>query len=288
MKDDLLGKVFLVTGGTDGIGKAAAHAFVQHGATVVLVARNAQKAQAVVDELRAAAGNPPPDRVRLLLGDLSIQADVRKVAQEFRAAFNRLDVLVNNAGGVFIEHRLTVDGLEQTFAINHLGYFLLTNLLLDLLRSTPGARVVSTSSGAYAAGTLNLDTVARRPGGGAGFPAYADSKLANILFTRALARRLQGSGVTANCFHPGVVRTGFGRNNKGWFSLGVKLGGLFMRSPEKGADTLVWLATSPDAASLNGAYVHDRKVARTFGRAQDDTLAANLWTLSEKLTGLST
>jgi retinol dehydrogenase-12 len=283
MQQDLQGKVFLVTGATEGIGKAAAREFVQRGATLVLVARSAEKGERVRAEL-AALGTQP---VHVLLGDLSRLEDVRKVAAAFRATFDRLDVLVNNAGAIFTQHQKTADGLEQTFAVNHLAYFLLTHLLLDVLKKTPGARVVNTSSDAHQGSRLKLDTVARRPSGGAGFPAYADSKLANILFTRSLAKRLAGSGVTVNCFHPGVVRSGFSLNNGGVIAAAYRVAGMFMRTPEKGAETLVWLATSPEAANFNGNYFHDKRVSRSSGRARDETLAAGLWTLSETLCGLT-
>src|SRR5262249_19682322 len=154
----------------------------------------------------------------------------------------------NNAGAVFSDYAKSADGIEMTFALNHIGYFALTTALLDLLRKTAGARVVSTSSGAHSMGKLDLATVATRAGR-AGFPAYGDSKLANILFTRELARRLEGSSATANCFHPGFVRSGFGLNNGGLLKWGIGLvAPLFARTPEKGAETLIWLATSPDAA----------------------------------------
>jgi retinol dehydrogenase-12 len=281
MAQDLDGKVFLVTGATEGIGKAAAVAFAKRGATLVLVGRNKEKSERVVAEVKAASGN---DRVELLLGDLSRVADAHAVADAFRAGHDRLDVLVNNAGAVFNDYQKSADGLEMTFALNHVGYFALTTRLLDLLQKTPGARVVSTSSGAHHMGKLDLATIAKRDGR-AGFTAYGDSKLANILFTRELGRRLAGSGATANCFHPGFVHSGFGLNNGGvlkwalgWFSP------LFARTPEKGAETLVWLATSPEAAGHNGEYFHDRKVGRTSRHAQDDALAKGLWALSEKLT----
>jgi NAD(P)-dependent dehydrogenase (short-subunit alcohol dehydrogenase family) len=276
----LEGKVFLVTGATEGIGKAAALAFARRGATLALVARSREKGERVVAELKAASGN---DRVELLVGDMSSLADVRAVADAFRAKHDRLDVLVNNAGAVFTDHRLSADGVEMTFALNHLGYFALTTRLLDLLRKTPGSRVVSTSSGAHQTGRLDLATVAKRDGS-AGFAAYGDSKLANILFTRELARRLAGTSVTANCFHPGFVHTGFGLNNGGFLKWALGwVSPLFARTPEKGAETLIWLATSPEAEKVNGEYFHDLKIARTTRRAKDDDLAKGLWELSEKL-----
>lgn len=282
MAKDLEGKVFLVTGATEGIGKAAALNFAERGATLVLVGRNREKSERVVAELKAASGN---ERIELLLGDMSKMAEVRAIADQFRARHDRLDVLVNNAGAVFNDYQLSADGIEMTFALNHMAYFVLTTRLLDLLQKTPGARVVSTSSGAHMMGKIDLATVAKR-NGKAGFSAYGDSKLANILFTRELARRLAPSGGTANCIHPGYVRTGFGLNNTGLFVPMAKLmAKLFARTPEKGAETIVWLATSPEAAQYNGEYFYDMKVSRITKRAQDEALAKGLWELSEKLGG---
>ena len=284
MPEYLKGKTFLVTGATEGIGKAAARHFARRGADLTLVGRNAQKTEQLVAELRRDTGNP---EVHALVGDLSSQAETRAVAAQFLARHQRLDVLVNNAGAVFQDRQVSADGLEKTFALNHLGYFLLTVQLLPLLQATPGARVVSTSSGANAIGKIDLATIATRERGYTAFGAYSDSKLANILFTRELARRLQGSSATANCFHPGWVASGFGLNNQG---LGSKLlsvvAPLLARSPEQGADSLVWLATSPEAARFTGEYFSDRELTRTARRARDSRLGQELWALSERLCGL--
>jgi retinol dehydrogenase-12 len=280
MAQDLEGKVFLVTGATEGIGKAAALELATRGATLVLVGRNKEKSERVVAEIEAASGRKG---VELLLGDMSKIADVRAVADAFRAKHDRLDVLVNNAGAVFNDYQLSADGIEMTFALDHLAYFVLTTRLLDLLKSTPRARVVSTSSAAHQIGKIDLATIAKRDGS-AGWSAYGDAKLANILFTRELARRLAGSSATASCFHPGFVRTGFGLNNGGLLKWALGwVGPLFGRTPEKGAETLVWLATSPDAEKYNGDYFHDLKVAPTAKLAKNDELAKGLWDLSEKL-----
>lgn len=280
MAKELDGKVFLITGATEGIGKAAALSFAKGGATLVLVGRNREKTERTVTDLRAASGN---EAITHLLGDMSKIADVRTVAEGFRRKHDRLDVLVNNAGAVFNDYSLSADGIEMTFALNHVGYFVLTVALLDLVRKTPGARIVSTSSGAHRGGKVNLDTIVKR-NGKAGFSSYSDSKLANILFTRELARQLDGSGATANCMHPGFVRTGFGMNNPGWMASVISVASsLFARTPEKGAETLVWLATSPEAAQHNGQYFYDKKIASTSKRAQDDAMAKALWELSEKL-----
>src|SRR5579859_3340619 len=206
MAHDLEGKVILVTGATEGIGKAACDTFAARGATLVVVARNREKGERLVEAWKKASGN---ERIELLVGDLSKQDEVRGVARGFRATHDRLDVLCNNAGALFAKYQRSADGFEMTFALNHLSYFLLTHELLPVLMQTRGARIVNTSSDAHRGGRLDLETIARRPSKRAGFFAYSDSKLANILFTRELARRISGSGVVANCFHPGFVRTGF-------------------------------------------------------------------------------
>ncbi len=276
------GKVVLLTGATEGIGKAAARELARRGATLVVVGRNPEKTRAVVDELEQLGGK---GRIQSLLGDLSKMADVREVARQFRERHDRLDVLANNAGAVFAEHHTSADGFEMTFALNHLGYFQLTVELLDLLRRTPGSRVVSTSSDAHRAARLDL---ARLPTGGgkAGFLVYANSKLANILFTRELARRLQGSSTVATSFHPGFVRSGFALNNQGFVKTATgTLARVFGRTPEKGARTLVWLAAHPEAAkpAHHGGYFHDERIASTSRAAKDDALARELWALSEEL-----
>ncbi|HET9599640.1 MAG TPA: SDR family NAD(P)-dependent oxidoreductase, partial [Anaeromyxobacteraceae bacterium] len=265
--DEMGGKVVLLTGATDGIGRAAALELARRGARLALVGRSREKADGVLREVEAVSS---PGRHRVLLGDLSSLAQVRTVADAFLAGADRLDVLANNVGAVFAGRRLSADGFEMTFALNHLGPFLLTHLLLDLLRRTPGARVVTTSSGAHHMSRLDLSDVARSEKGYAAFRAYGDSKLANVLFTRELARRLAGSGVRANCFHPGWVASRFGLDNPG---LGPKLlalvGPLLARTPVKGAETLVWLASSAEAAGRSGEYFQDRRPGRLSRRARD-------------------
>jgi len=280
---DLAGKVILITGATDGIGKAAALAFSKRGATLTIVGRNRDKTEQTLAELRAASDN---EHVDALLCDLSRMADVRRVAAEFKARRDRLDVLVNNAGAIFKAPLRGPDGFELTFALNHLAYFQLTTSLFELITKTPGARVVSTSSYMQAFGRLDLEkTHTSLKGTGTG--AYATSKLANVLFTKELARRFEGTSATANCFEPGTVRTQFGAF--GSSDLGVLANFFtalikpFAITPEQGADSLVWLATSQEAASLRGAYVSKRRSASPSKRALDPTLAAGLWTLSEQL-----
>lgn len=285
MEQDLVGKVFLVTGATEGIGRAAARAFARRGARVVLVGRNPQKIGQVEAELQAKMGNGP---VETILGDLSLMAETRRVAAEFKARHDRLDVLFNNAGAVFDSRQLTAEGLEMTFALNHLGYFLLTHELRPLLERTPGARVVSTSSGAHRMGNFDFDDLVKREKTYGGFQVYGDSKLANILFTRELARRLGPAGVVANCFHPGMVKTGFAQNGRGLTYLMVKLSyWAIARTPEKGAETGIWLAASPEAAAHTGGYFYNCRPARVRALGRDDVLAARLWSLSERLCGLA-
>ncbi|AMP68191.1 SDR family oxidoreductase [Ralstonia solanacearum] len=282
MAQDLTGKVFLVTGATEGIGKAAATNFAKRGATVTLIGRNKEKTERVLTELKAASGNHNLD---CLVCDLSRLADVRRAAEDFKAKHGRLDVLVNNAGATFKSPVMGPDGFELTFALNHLSHFQLTHSLFDLIRQTPGARVVSTSSGMQARGALDLQKTPTSLEG-PGWRAYATSKLANILFTKELQRRLEGTTATANCFEPGTVRTQFGAfgSDLGFLmNLVYALARPFARTPEQGADSLIWLATSPEAASLRGEYVSNRRPVSPSTQARDPKLASDLWTLSEKL-----
>lgn len=282
MTQDLAGKVILITGATDGIGKAAATEFARRGATLTIVGRNKLKTEQVLDELKATSGN---ENIDVLLCDLSRVADVKRAADEFKKKHDRLDVLVNNAGATFKKPTMGPDGYELTFALNHLAYFQLTNSLLDLLRKTPGARVVSTSSSMQARGKLDLaKTPTSLAGSGPG--AYATSKLANVLFTKELQRKLQGTTAVANCFEPGTVRTqfgGFGSDQGLLLNLVYTLAKPFSSTPEQGADSLIWLATAPEAAALKGEYVSKRKPATPNKQALDAKLAADLWMLSETL-----
>ncbi|WP_348698447.1 SDR family NAD(P)-dependent oxidoreductase [Duganella fentianensis] len=279
---DLNNKVILLTGATDGIGKAAANEFARRGASLTLVGRNREKTEQVAAELTATTGNKT---IEYLLCDLSRIADVKRMAQEFRARHQRLDVLVNNAGATFKQPVLGPDGYELTFALNHLAYFQLTNSLLDLLRQTPDARVVSTSSSMQARGKIELETIATSIVG-SGPQAYAASKLANILFTKALQRRLNGSSAIANCFEPGMVKTrfgGFGSDQGFLLNIVYALAKPFSIAPAQGADSLIWLATAPEAAELRGQYVSKRRAITPAAQALDAQLAEDLWTFSEKL-----
>jgi NAD(P)-dependent dehydrogenase (short-subunit alcohol dehydrogenase family) len=280
---ELHGKNILVTGATEGIGKAAALEMARRGARLTIVGRNREKTARVLEAVRA-AGAADADSI---LGDLSVLADIRAVARAYRERADRLDVLVNNAGAVFTSYATTPDGFERTFALNHLGYFLLTRELRPLLAASQGARVVSTSSLAHRMGRIELDEIARRERRkDAGFRPYGDSKLANILFTRELSRRLAPQGGVANCFHPGYVATGFALNNGDLLSkVQALVGPLVARTPEKGAETLVWLAASEAGGRASGEYFSDKKVSSTSKAARDDGLAAALWALSERLCG---
>ena len=283
----LAGRVCLVTGATSGIGKATATGLARLGADLVLVARDPARGAATMAEIRSVTGNP---RIELLQADLSSQAAIRQAAEDYRRDHDRLHVLVNNAGGYWATRHTTADGLERTFALNHLAYFLLTNLLLDLLRAGAPARIVNVTSSAQAFGDIHFDDLQfeRRYRGQA---AYNQSKLANVLFTYELARRLDGSGVTVNCLAPGVTRTNFGREDSGpVMRLLTPLARPFMRSPEEGAATAVWLASSPEAEGVTGSYYLRRRggptARRSSRRSYDTQLARRLWQVSEELTGL--
>jgi NAD(P)-dependent dehydrogenase (short-subunit alcohol dehydrogenase family) len=273
------GKVCVITGATSGIGKAAAAAVARLGATVVLVGRDRGRTEAAVAEIGSVSASPP----RAEIADLASLEQVRGLAGRL-AGLERIDVLINNAGLVLGERRTTPDGFEHMFAVNHLAPFLLTNLLLPKL--TASARVVTVTSDAHSAARLDLSDPNLERGWDS-WRSYANSKLANILFTRELARRLAGTGVTANCAHPGVVRTGFGRDARPLLKVGLTIARPFLASPGRGADTVVYLASSPDVADQTGGYYVKRQRREPSAAARDDTAARKLWQLSEKLTGLA-
>ncbi len=280
---DVSNKLFLITGATSGIGKAAALAITAQGGKVVIVGRNPQKTATTVAEIKQVSGSPA---VEYLLADLSSQAEVRRLAAEFQQRYDRLDVLVNNAGGVFMRRQETVDGLEMTFALNHLSYFLLTNLLLDMLKTSTPSRIVNVSSGAESGAKPDWDDL-QMTKKYSGFQAYACSKRFNLYFTYELARRLDGSGVTVNALHPGAVATGLWSNPaRGLAGLVTPLTRLVMRSPEKGAETAVYLATSPEVEGVTGKYFVDMKQKYSSRASQDTEAARRLWQISEDLTGL--
>ncbi len=279
---DMHGKVCLITGGTDGIGRVTAEALAQAGANLTIVARNPQKTAAVVKEIQEKTGN---QEVAYLLGDLSVQSEVRRVAEEFRQQHDQLHVLINNAGAMFINHQVSRDGIEMTFALNHLAYFLLTNLLLDLLISSAPARIINVSSGAHIGGKISFEDL-RNPSSYSGWRAYSQSKLANILFTYELARRLQGTGVSVNTLHPGFVATNFGRSNGGFFDPLFRLAQVFAISPEKGAQTSIYLATSTEVEGITGKYFSKQKPVASSNASYNEETARKLWDASLELTGI--
>ena len=283
MTSSMTGRTVLVTGGTNGIGLATAGALARAGAVVTVVGRDADKTRRVVASLRRDSGN---DRLEGVVADLSAQAEVRRVAADFSGTHERLDVLVNNVGGYWATRHVTADGLERTFALNHLAPFLLTHLLLPLLQASTPARVVTVSSGAHAMGRIDFaDLQGERRYGGQ--RAYSQSKLANLLFTYELARRLHGTGVTANALHPGVVRTHFGREDaSGLYRVGLPLARPFMLSPERGAETSVFLASSPEVDGVSGKYFVRKRPRRSSRASYDTEVARRLWQVSAELTGL--
>ncbi len=278
--NDVHGKIVMVTGGTGGIGKETAKALHKMGAHVVVVGRNPQKTADVVQEIKLR--HPSGAEVDGMIADLSSLADIRKLADEFKRKYSRLDVLVNNAGAYFTRRIESVDGFEMTFALNHLGYFYLTDLLLDMIKASAPARIVNVSSGAHAMGKINFDNLNSK-GFYLGWTAYGNSKLMNILFTRELAQRLEGTRVTANVLHPGFVATNFGHNGKGLWSLFVKLSQKGAITPEQGAQTSIYLASSDEVAGVSGAYFHNSKIVQPSTAAQDDEVARRLWEVSKKL-----
>ncbi len=294
MSADLHGKVVVITGATSGIGQVAAERLAGMGARIVQVARDRERGEAALERLRAQA---PAAAHSIHYADLLRLSEMRRVAAEIAGAEPRIDVLVNNAGALFGTREL-VEGFERTFALNHLAYFVLAQALRDRLAAAAPARVVDTASDAHHAGSLDLDDLqsARLYGrrdlgtwlryGGPGFAVYARSKLCNILFTRELARRLAGTGVTANSLHPGFVATRFGDQSGGLLSLGVRIAKRFALSPEEGAETLVHLASSPEVDGVTGEYFHRCRPATPSREAGDDALAGRLWQETARLAGL--
>jgi len=277
------GKICLITGGTNGIGKATAQALARMGATVVIVGRDAQKTSQVVEEIRATSGN---NNVDSLLADLSSQQQVRRLANEFKSKYSHLHVLLNNAGAVFMRHQLSVDGIEMTFAVNHLAYFLLTNLLLEPIKASSPARIINVSSNVHASGKIEFDNLQGERDYSP--KAYDNSKLANILFTMELARRLEGTGVTVNALYPGFVATGFAKNNGKVIAALVSIfAPLVARSPAKGAETSIYLASSPSVEGITGKYFYDSHVLPAASQATDMMVARKLWDVSAEMVHLA-
>ena len=279
MKD----KVVMVTGANSGIGKATSIALAEKGATVVMVARNKEKGEAARSEIVTKSGM---NSIDLLLADLSSLESVRQLVAEFRKKYSKLHVLINNAGLFNQRRRVTTDGYENTFATNYLAPFLLTNLQLDLLKANAPSRIINVSPVGHYNGHINFDDLNLEKEYG-GWKAYGQSKLALVLFTHELAKKLQGTGVTVNAVHPGTVATNIWSRPLGPVGFIMALPKLFMTSPEKGAETIVYLASSPDAKSLSGEYLEKLKVKKSSDESYNEEIAQRLWDVSAKLTRLS-
>ena len=274
----MTGKQIMITGGTSGIGLAAAEALAALGENIVIVGRNATRTKIAAARIRATAAKGAT--IGTLIADLASQGAVRKLAAEVLDRYPRVDVLINNAGAMYTTRQVTNDGIELTWAVNHLAPFLLTTLLLDQLKASTPSRIITTSSEAHQGTDIPFDDLNAEKSYG-GFARYKQSKLANILFTSELARRLNGSGVTAHCFHPGLVASGFNRNNGVLMNLAMTMLWPMSRSVEKGAETLVWLATSADAVKTDGGYCVDMERQLPSPQGQDVQAAQRLWEISE-------
>ncbi len=284
LNNNMQGKVCMVTGANSGIGKVTALGLAQMGATVVMVCRDRARGEAAQDEIKTKSGN---NAVDLLLADLSSQKSIRQLVETFKQHYTQLHVLINNAGVFMLTRRATVDGLEMTFAVNYLAPFLLTNLLLELLKASAPARIVSVSSEAHQAGYINMDDLQAerhyRP-----MRAYGQSKLALVLFTYELARSLEGTGVTANCLHPGFVATSIGQGGLGPIGRTVAkfILALLGVSPEEGAKTSIYLASSPDVEGVTGKYFVKSMPKESASISYDESLQRQLWEESAKLVNL--
>jgi NAD(P)-dependent dehydrogenase (short-subunit alcohol dehydrogenase family) len=279
----LEGKVCVITGATSGIGEVAADELARQGARLVLIARDPARGEATLARLRAIA---PAAAHRVHYADLTTIAEMKRVGAEIAAAEPRIDLLVNNAGALFTTREVTADGLEKHFAVNHIAYFVVTQMLRERLVAAAPARIVSTASGAHYGAHLDLDDL-QFAKSYAGFQAYQRSKLYNVMWTRELARRLAGTGVTANCFHPGFVATRYGNNSGGLLSWGVRIAKLFAISSEKGAQTLVYLATSPEVAGVTGGYYTRCALKTPSDAGRDDAAARRLWEETARLAGMA-
>lgn len=280
-------KTILITGATAGIGEVTALELARTGATIVGVGRNPAKCAAAAAHIRQATGNP---NVEFLVADLSVQAQVHQVAADFNQQYERLDVLINNAGALFFQRQESADGIEMTWALNHLSYFLLTHLLLDRLKASAPARIINVASDAHRGGKINFADLEGKQTY-SGFGAYAQSKLANILFTYALARRLAGSGVTVNTLHPGFIASNFAMDNfvgwrraLRWLYRGVQR--VAARSPEQGAATSIYLATDPTVAMISGEYFVNKRIGKSTAATHDIQVAQRLWTVSAEQVSL--
>lgn len=279
----MAGKTVLVTGGTGGIGRATALGLAARGAHLAITGRDRERTKGAAREIRAASGG----QVDVFVADLSSQSEVRRLADEVLQTYPRIDVLINNVGGYWNTRHVTADGLEHTFALNHLAPFLLTNLLLDRLKQSAPARVVTVSSNAQAMGRINFDDL-QGERTYSGSTAYNQSKFANVLFTYELARRLQASAVTANALHPGVVSTAFGAEDpRGIQKLIIPFARPFMKTPAQGATTSIRLASAPDLEKVTGRFFANSKPKKSSKRSYDEATAARLWQVSAELVGLT-
>ncbi len=276
MTASMQNKTVLVTGATSGIGLVTARELARKGAHVTIVSRSAEKCARVAEEIKNTTGNA---YIEYIVADLSSKEDVHRAAYEFKKRHPRLDVLVNNAGGVFMARQVSKDGIEMTFALNHLSYFLLTQLLLDVLKASAPARVVNVSSDAHRGAKVRFDDIQFEKSY-SGFAAYSQSKLCNILFTYELARRLEGTGVTVNALHPGFVASEFGKNNGFLMRLVLRILSPVARSTNDGASTSIYLASSREVEGLSGKYFVDARETRSDPASYDKAAAEKLWNLS--------
>jgi NAD(P)-dependent dehydrogenase (short-subunit alcohol dehydrogenase family) len=281
--ENMNGKVVMITGATNGIGQVTARELARQGANVIGVGRDQQKCEQVAEQIKIETRNP---NVEFLTADLSIQAQIRQLVEEFQHKYDRLDVLVNNAGGYFQRRVISQDGIEMTLALDHLNYFLLTNLLLEQIKASAPARIVNVSSGAHMGGKINFADIELKRGY-YGWNAYAQSKLANVLFTYELDRRL-GDHVSVNALHPGFVASNFGMNNGGVIKLSMKFVHRFSAiSPEKGAQTSIYLASSPEVEGISGKYFFEQQPIPSSPESYNEETAAKLWEVSEEMTRMT-
>jgi NAD(P)-dependent dehydrogenase (short-subunit alcohol dehydrogenase family) len=276
------GKVCLVTGATAGIGEVTARELARQGATVVIVSRNLERCESTVGRIRRETGNPNPD---FLVADLSSQAKIRCLAEDFKQRYQRLDVLVNNAGAFYMKRQESGDGIEMTFALDHLNYYLLTLLLLDVMEDTAPARIVNVSSDAHRGGQIRFDDLNGKKHF-SGWGAYSQAKLANVLFTYELDRRLRGKGITVNALHPGFVATRFAKNNGVIVRASMSFVHLFARTPEQGARTSIYLASSRQVEGVSGRYFVDERPVRSSPETYDQAAAHRLWQVSAEMVGM--
>jgi len=280
---DIKGRICLITGATSGIGKVTARELARKGARLVIVSRNQLKCENTVASIRDDTGNK---NIEYMVADLSSQDQIRQLARGFLDLYDHLDILINNAGAIFLSRDVSVDGIEMTWALNHLNYFLLTNLLLDALKASDSARIINVASTAHRGAKINFDDL-QGEHHFYGMQAYSQSKLANILFTYELARRLEGTQVTANALHPGFVASNFAKNNGGLVRLGMGVAQLFAIRPEKGAETSIYLASSPEVEGVSGRYFVKKQAVRSDPASYNEETAQKLWQVSEEMTGLT-